>query len=140
VNLPGADDVHEIQMNRAVALIEEKKAGGGKGRFGRAAPAPIKELGESPVTGKPVRVLNGRYGPYISDGDTNANVPKDKKPEDISADEALSLLAARAEMGGGKKKKKAPVKKAPAPKKAAAKSAKKPAAKKAPAKKASKKA
>ena len=39
VNLPGADDVHEIQMNRAVALIEEKKAGGGKGRFGRA-PAP----------------------------------------------------------------------------------------------------
>ncbi|MBY0568669.1 MAG: type I DNA topoisomerase [Hyphomonadaceae bacterium] len=123
VNLPGADDVFEIQMNRAVALIEEKKAGGGKGRFGRAAPAPIKELGESPVTGKPVRVLNGRYGPYITDGETNANVPKDKKPEDIEADEALSLLAARVEAGGGKKKKKAPVAKkaAPAPKKAAVK-------------------
>ncbi|MEZ5956286.1 MAG: topoisomerase C-terminal repeat-containing protein [Hyphomonadaceae bacterium] len=133
-------------MNRAVALIEEKKAGGGKGRFGRAAPAPIKELGESPVTGKPVRVLNGRYGPYISDGETNANVPKDKKPEDVTADEALSLLAARAEAGGGKRKKKAPAKKAAAPKKqaapkkAAAKTAKKPAAKKAPAKKAAKKA
>jgi DNA topoisomerase-1 len=152
VNLPGADDVFEIQMNRAVALIEEKKAGGGKGRFGRAAPAPIKELGESPVTGKPVRVLNGRYGPYISDGETNANVPKDKKPEDIEADEALSLLAARVEAGGGKKKKKAPVAKkaAPAPKKAAVKpkaaapkkaAAKKVAAKKkAPAKKAAKKA
>jgi DNA topoisomerase-1 len=121
VNLPGADDVHEIQMNRAVALIEEKKAGGAKGRFGRAAPAPIKELGESPVTGKPVRVLNGRYGPYISDGETNANVPKDKKPEDVTADEALSLLAARAEAGGGKKKaKRAPAKKAAAEKKAAA--------------------
>ena len=53
VNLPGVEDVFEIQMNRAVALIDEKKAGGGKGRFGRAAPAPIKELGESPVTGKP---------------------------------------------------------------------------------------
>ena len=148
VNLPGAGDVHEIQMNRAVALIEEKKAGGGKGRFGRAAPAPIKELGESPVTGKPVRVLNGRYGPYITDGETNANVPKDKKPEDIEADEALSLLAARAEAGGGKKKKKAPAKKAAvkkeaAPKKAAAKkpvAPKKAAAKKAPAKKATKKA
>lgn len=107
VNLPGADDVHEIQMNRAVALIEEKKAGGGKGRFGRAAPAPIKELGESPVTGKAVRVLNGRYGPYINDGETNANVPKDKKPEDVTLDEALSLLAARAEAGGGKRGKSA---------------------------------
>ncbi|MGE0743011.1 MAG: type I DNA topoisomerase [Hyphomonadaceae bacterium] len=150
VNLPGADDVHEIQMNRAVALIEEKKAGGAKGRFGRAAPAPIKELGESPVTGKPVRVLNGRYGPYINDGETNANVPKEKKPEDVTLDEALSLLAARAEMGGGKKKKKAPAKKAAekeaSPKKAAAKkepapkAAKKAAAKKAPAKAAAKKA
>ena len=100
VNLPGADDVHEIQMNRAVALIEEKKAGGGKGRFGRAPAPPIKELGESPVTGKPIRVLNGRYGPYITDGETNANTPKDKKPEDITVDEALSLLAARAEAGG----------------------------------------
>jgi DNA topoisomerase-1 len=138
VNLPGADDVHEIQMNRAVALIEEKKAGGGKGRFGRAAPAPLKELGESPVTGKPVRVLSGRYGPYINDGETNANVPKEKKPEDVTFDEALALLAARLEAGGGKKKKKAPAKKEPAAKKAAApkKAAKKPAApKKATAKK-----
>ena len=148
VNRPGADDVHEIQMNRAVALIEEKKAGGGKGRFGRAAPAPLKELGESPVTGKPVRVLSGRYGPYINDGETNANVPKEKKPEDVTFDEALALLAARLEAGGGKKKKKAPAKKEPAAKKAAApkKVAKKPAApkkaaaKKPAAKKAAKKA
>ncbi len=139
VNLPGADDVHEIQMNRAVALIEEKKAGGAKGRFGRAPAAPLKELGESPVTGKPVRVLNGRYGPYITDGETNANVPRDKKPEDITADEALSLLAARAEAGGGKRKK-APAAKKAAPKAAATpKVAKKPAAKKAPAKAAAKK-
>ena len=149
-NLPSIEDVFEIQMNRAVAVIDEKKAGGGKGRFGRAAPAPIKELGESPVTGKPVRVLNGRYGPYINDGETNANVPKDKKPEEVTLDEALALLAARAEAGGGKKKGRRA-----APKKAttkagdgedkAAKAAKKPAAKratakKAPAKKAAKKA
>ncbi len=107
-NLPGVDDVFEIQMNRAVAIIDEKKAGGGKGRFGRAPIPPLKELGESPVTGKPVRVMNGRYGPYISDGETNANAPKDKKPEDISMDEALALLAARVEQGGGKKKRKAP--------------------------------
>jgi DNA topoisomerase-1 len=143
VSLPGIEDVFEIQMNRAVALIDEKKAGGGKGRFGRAAPTALKELGESPVTGKAVRVLSGRYGPYINDGDTNANVPKDKKPEDVTMDEALALLAARVEQGGGKKKKKAPAKKAAPKKEAAPKKAaspKKAAAKKAPAKKAAKKA
>jgi DNA topoisomerase-1 len=138
-SLPSVEDVFEIQMNRAVAVIDEKKAGGGKGRFGRAAPTALKELGESPVTGKPVRVLSGRYGPYINDGETNANVPKDKKPEDVTLDEALSLLEARAAMGGSKKKgKKAPAKKAAEPKaakKAAPKAAKKTAAKKTPAKK-----
>jgi DNA topoisomerase-1 len=146
-SLQSVEDVFEIQMNRAVAVIDEKKAGGGKGRFGRAAPTAIKEFAESPVTGKPVKVLSGRYGPYINDGETNANVPKDKKPEDVSFDEALSLLAARVEQGGGKKKKKAPakkaaVKKAAVPKKAAAKkpAAKKSVAKKTPAKKAAKKA
>jgi DNA topoisomerase-1 len=131
-NLPSIEDVFEIQMNRAVAVIDEKKAGGGKGRFGRAAPTAIKDLGESPVTSKAVRVLNGRYGPYINDGETNANVPKDKKPEDVTLDEALSLLAARAEAGGGKKKR-APGKKSSATKKDVA-VAKKPASKKAPAK------
>ncbi len=141
--LPGIDDVFEIQMNRAVAIIDEKKAGGGKGRFGRAPVPPLKELGESPVTGKPVRVMNGRYGPYVTDGETNANAPKDKKPEDVTMDEALALLAARAEQGGGKKKRKAPAakpaaKKAPAPKKETA--AKKAAPKKAPVKKPAKKA
>lgn len=136
-NLPSVEDVFEIQMNRAVAVIDEKKAGGGRGRFGRAAPAPIKELGESPVTGKPVRVLNGRYGPYINDGETNANAPKDKKPEDVTLDEALALLAARAEAGGGKRKKKAPAKKAAAAKEATPKKA---APRKAPAKAAAKKA
>ncbi|MGQ0532687.1 MAG: type I DNA topoisomerase [Caulobacteraceae bacterium] len=143
-NLGSVEDVFEIQMNRAVAVIDEKKAGGpGRfgGRFGRAAPAPIKELGESPVTGKPVRVLNGRYGPYINDGETNANVPKDKKPEDVTFDEALALLAARAEAGGGKKKKKAPAMKAAGEKKdATPRKAAKSTAKKAPAKKAAKKA
>jgi DNA topoisomerase-1 len=141
-NLPSVEDVFEIQMNRAVAVIDEKKAGGGKGRFGRAAPVPIKELGESPVTGKPVRVLNGRYGPYINDGETNANVPKDKKPEDVTLEEALSLLAARAEAGGGKKRgKKAAAKKAAKSGNGdAAKPPKKPVAKKAPAKRAAKKA
>ena len=125
-NLPSVEDVFEIQMNRAVAVIDEKKAGGGRGRFGRPAPTPLKELGESPVTGKPVRVLSGRYGPYISDGETNANIPKDQKPEDVTLDIALPLLEARAAAGGGKKRrapKKAAATKDGAPKKAAAKKA-----------------
>ncbi len=135
-NLPSIEDVLEIQMNRAVAVIDEKKAGGGKGRFGRAAPTALKELGESPVTGKPVRVLSGRYGPYINDGEVNANVPRDKKPEDVTLDEALSLLAARVEAGGGKKKgrKPTPRKEATKPVKPTAKKASAP--RKAPAKKA----
>src|SRR5262249_50808154 len=141
----------EIQMNRAVAIIDEKKAGGAKGRFGRAPTPPLKELGESPVTGKPVRVLNGRYGPYINDGETNANVPKDKKPEDVSLDEALSLLEARVAAGGGKKKSKrgsskpapkaeAEAKSKPAPKTKAAAKAAAPNSAKRPTKKTAKKA
>ncbi len=130
-NLPGIEDVFDIQMNRAVALIEEKKAGGGKGRFGREPPAALKELGESPVTGKPVKVMGGRYGPYVTDGETNANIPKEHKPEDLTLDIALPLLEARLMAGGGKKKRSA-AKKAPAAKKAAPKKApaKKVAAKK----------
>lgn len=136
-SLGSVEDVFEIQMNRAVAVIDEKKAGGGKGRFGRAAPTALKELGESPVTGKHVRVLSGRYGPYINDGETNANVPKDKKPEDVTLDEALSLLAARAEAGGGRKKgRKAAPKKAPTKAGNGAKPGKKAAAKTATPKKA----
>jgi DNA topoisomerase-1 len=148
-NLQSVDDALEIQMNRAVALIDEKK-NNPRSRFQRGAPAPLKVLGDSPVTGKSVNVMSGRYGPYVTDGETNATIPKEHKPEELTLDIALPLLAARAEMGGGKKKKKAPAKKAAvkkevektatALKKATKPAAKKPAvpktAKKAPAKKA----
>jgi DNA topoisomerase-1 len=103
VNLPGIDDALEIGLNRAVALFEEKKNGGG--RRGRAAQPPLKELGESPVTGKPVRVLEGRYGQYVTDGVTNATLPKGTDPLAVTADQALALLAARAELGPTKKQK-----------------------------------
>jgi DNA topoisomerase-1 len=124
-NLADVEEVFEIQANRAVALLAEKLAGNAR-RFGRgAAVAALKELGESPVTGKVVKVMPGRYGPYITDGDTNANVPKDVVPEAMTLELALPLLAKKAEDGGGKKKKK------PARGGKPSAAAKKPAAKKA---------
>ncbi len=132
-NLPSIDDVFEVGLNRAVTLIEEKKANPRAGR-GQAA-KPLKELGEHPETGDPVNVMNGRYGPYVKHQKTNATIPGGTDPQDITLEQALELIAAREKKPAKKKaaKKKA-AKKAPA-KKAAKKTTKKAAAKKAPAKK-----
>jgi DNA topoisomerase-1 len=126
-NVSDIDEVFEVGLNRAVALLAEKRAG----RPGRgAAIAPLKDLGAHPETGEPIHVMAGRFGPYVKSGKINATLPKGTAPEDLTLEDALPLLAAKA---GAAPKKKAPAKKAAAPKKAAAK---KPAAKKAPAKKA----
>ena len=138
-NLENADEVFDVGLNRAVAILADKRAGGGRPQ--RAAAAALAELGNHPEDGKPIRVLSGRFGPYIKHGDTNANVPKGKDPAAITLEEALALIAERAAKGGAKK----PAKKAAASKsKAKAESdapakktaAKKPAAKKPAAKKA----
>jgi DNA topoisomerase I len=134
VNLPGIDDVFEIGLNRAVALIAEKAAGGGKGRFQRTPAVALAELGESPVTGKAISVRNGRFGPFITDGVTIVNVPRGAEPASVTIDQALGLLAEKAAKGGGGKKKPAAKTKAKA-EPAEAKPAKKPAAKKTAAKK-----
>jgi DNA topoisomerase-1 len=137
-NLPSVDEVFEVGLNRAVTLIAEKRAGGG-GR-GRGETAALKDLGAHPADGAPVRVMAGRYGPYIKHGSTNANVPKDKDPKELTLEEAVALIAEREAKGGGKKKpakaKAAAKPKAKAEKAAPAKKAapKKAAAKKAPAK------
>ncbi|MBP6878824.1 MAG: type I DNA topoisomerase [Phenylobacterium sp.] len=132
-NLPNVDEVFEVGLNRAVALLAEKRAGGG--RPGRGEAAALKDLGAHPADGAPVKVLAGRYGPYIKHGSTNANIPKGKDPQEITLEEAVALIAEREAKGGGKKKGKAAAKpkaeKAPAKKAAAKKpAAKKPAAKK----------
>lgn len=125
-NVSDIDEVFEVGLNRAVALLAEKRAG----RPGRgAAAAPLKDLGAHPETGEPIHVMAGRFGPYVKSGKINATLPKGVAPEDLTLEDALPLLAAKA---GAAPKKKAPAAKKAAPKKAAAK---KPAAKKAPAKK-----
>jgi transcriptional regulator with XRE-family HTH domain len=117
-------------LRKNPGAIPKKAKGPGK-RFG--APA-LKELGAHPDDGAPVRVLKGRFGPYVSHGKVNANVPKDVQPEDMTLEIALPLLAARAPA----KKTKAAPKKAAA-KKAPAKAPAKPAAKKPAARKPAKK-
>ena len=125
--LSNTAEVFETGMNAAVVKLAEAaaaKAAGGRPQRGVAT--ALAELGAHSESGAAVRVLAGRYGPYITDGTTNANVPKGAEPTAVTLDEAIALLAARAAAGPSKKGKKAPAKKA-APKKAAAK---KPAAKK----------
>ncbi|MDE0408643.1 MAG: type I DNA topoisomerase [Alphaproteobacteria bacterium] len=121
VSIPRGDDVLEIGLNRAVALIADKKGG-------RAA-GPLKELGAHPADGKPVTVHKGRYGPYVKHGRIMASLPKGQAPEAATLEAALPLLEQKKAAGGktGGRKAAAKPKAAPAkgrPRKTAA--AKKP--------------
>jgi DNA topoisomerase-1 len=116
-NLESVEEVFSVGANRAVSLLAEKAAGG-KGRFQRAKPTVLKDLGEHPGEGGKIEVLSGRYGPYVKHGSVNATIPNGVDPAAISVEQAIELIAARAAKGPGKK----PAKKSPA--KAAAKDAK----------------
>ena len=111
-NLELIEDVFSVGLNRAVTLLAEKAAGGGKGRFQRAKPTVLKDLGEHPQGGGKIEVLSGRYGPYVKHDKINATIPNGKDPAAITVEEAVELLAARAAKGPGKK----PVRKAKAAK------------------------
>ncbi len=123
-NVESMEDVFTIGLNRAVTVLAEKKAGGG-GRFGRAAQRTVlKDLGEHPIEGGKVEVLEGRYGPYITHNKVNANIPRGKEPGDITLEEAIALIAERIANGGGKSKGKAKAKPAAKTKATAAKAGK----------------
>ena len=130
-NLPTADEVFDVGVNRAVDLLATKRAG----RRGGAESAALAELGAHPADGQPIRVLSGRYGPYIKHGATNANVPRGADPLSVTLEQAIELIAERVAKGGGGKAKKPAraVKAKAAPKAVSAKNA--PAKKKVPAKK-----
>ncbi|MGL6042802.1 MAG: type I DNA topoisomerase [Sandaracinobacteroides sp.] len=140
-NLKETSDLFEIGMNAAVMKLAEPK-----GAARRGSMEPLAVLGAHPESGAEVKVMNGRFGPYITDGTYNANVPKGADPATVTLAQGVELLAERAAKGppSGKKGRKAPARKAapqktPAQKAPAKKAAaKKPAAKKAaPKKKAS---
>ena len=126
VSLKGDDDVLTIGINRAVTLIAEKPKG-------RGGPQPLRVLGEHPADKRPVGVYEGKYGAYVKHGKINATLPRDIGINDVTMEQAVALLAERAEkMGaGGGKRRAARKKEAKAPKEAkAAKTPKTPRAKK----------
>ncbi len=134
--LKSTAEVFETGMNAAVVKLAEAAAGAGA-RGGRQAAEPLKVFGAHPTSGGEIKLMAGRYGPYVTDGTTNATLPRDKKPEDLTEAEAITLIDERAAKGPAKGKKKAAPKKAPAKKDGAKKDgAKKAAPKKAAAKKA----
>ncbi len=117
-NLDSVDEVFTVGANRAISLLAEKKSG-----RGRATPAALKELGEHPSGGGAITVRSGRYGPYVNHGKVNATLPRAVKPEDVTLEQAVELLAERAGRAPAKKAapkgRKAPAKKPRAKSKAA---------------------
>lgn len=99
-SLPANCSPLEISLAQSLELLAQPRTRGGA----RGAPRdPLKVFPPSPVTGEPVRLLAGRYGPYVTDGQTNASLPKTTPPENLEFNEAVSLLAERAAAGGSKK-------------------------------------
>lgn len=106
-----------ITLNDAIELFKQPKT---RGRG--AQPKIMREVGKHPVSEKVMQIKSGRYGPYVTDGETNASLPQGSDPAAITIEEAANLIdarAARVAEGGGRKKK--PAKKAAAPKAAAPK-------------------
>ncbi len=121
-------EVFETGMNAAVVKLAEAAARSGP----RRGAEPLRVLGAHPGSGDEVKLMAGRYGPYVTDGTTNATLPKAAEPDALTLEDAVALIDARAAAAPAKKGRKAGAKKT-APKKAAAKkaSAKKPSGKKA---------
>ncbi|MER6692585.1 type I DNA topoisomerase [Streptomyces minutiscleroticus] len=126
-SLQSEEQLFTITLEEALAIYAQPKQ---RGRA--AAKPPLKELGEDPVSGKPVVVKDGRFGPYVTDGETNATLRSGDSVEAITPERGYELLAEKRAKGPAKKTaKKAAAKKAPAKKTAAKKTAaKKTAAKK----------
>jgi DNA topoisomerase-1 len=125
-SLDSEEKLFTVTLEEAQALLAQPK------QYGRRAAAPkppLKELGTDPASGKPMVVKEGRFGPYVTDGETNASLRKGDDVETLTDERASDLLAERRARGPAPKKaakkaapRKAPAKKAPA-KKAAAKKA-----------------
>lgn len=97
--IESAEDIFTIGLNRAVTMIAEAKPG-------RISSSEIKHLGEHPEDKKPVRVMKGKFGPYIKYKSLNSTIPEEKDPNDITMSDALILIEKRKEYDKNKKKNK----------------------------------
>jgi DNA topoisomerase-1 len=133
-SLETEEQLFTITLEECLKVLAEPKR-----RRGQTTAAPLRELGEDPSTGRPMVIKDGRFGPYVTDGETNASLRKGDEVETLTVERGSELLADRRSRGPVTRKrgaKKAATKKAPAKKAAAKRSAKKASAKKAAAKKA----
>ena len=89
-------------MNAAVAKLADAASGGGRQKS--ASREPIAVLGAHPESGKEVKVMAGRYGPYVTDGTTHATLPKGAEPKSVALDEAVRLIDSKAAKGPAAKK------------------------------------
>jgi DNA topoisomerase-1 len=96
-SLTPEDDVYTVGLDRALELLSQPKS-----TRQRGGAKVIRELGPHPTDAEPVNVYEGRYGPYVKHGATNASLPKGVSPEELGMDKALSLLAAKAVSGKAK--------------------------------------
>ena len=99
--LSNSAEVFETGMNAAVAKLADAAANPGRARN---APAALREIGAHPVSGAPMKLMEGRFGAYVSDGQTNATVPKGTDGMSLTIDAAAALLEARAAAAPAKKK------------------------------------
>ena len=133
-SLENEEQIFTVTVEQAKAILAQPKQRGRR----QAAAGPLRELGNDPTSGKMVQVREGRFGPYVTDGETIASLRKGDTIEEVTIERAAELLAEKRERGPSKRGKKAGAKRAPAKKAGAKKAgAKKAGAKKAPRKKAS---
>ncbi|MGB9367983.1 MAG: type I DNA topoisomerase [Xanthobacteraceae bacterium] len=99
-SLESGDEVLNVGINRAVTLIAEKRANPGKGR--RFGGDPGRSVGDHPQRGGAILVKKGRYGPYVANNGINATIPDNIVPDEITLDQAVGLIEARAEKTGAK--------------------------------------
>jgi DNA topoisomerase-1 len=138
-SLDNEDKLFTVTLDEALALLAAPKT-----RQRRAAAPPLREMGPDPITERPMVIKDGRFGPYVTDGEVNASLRRGQTPEELTVEQASEMLAEKRAKGpaprkraAAKKAADAPAKKATAKKATAKKTAKKAVAKKAAAGKAS---
>jgi DNA topoisomerase-1 len=111
-SIPADESPLDLTLERALELLKQPRTNA----RASSQPKTLKEVGKHPETNAPIQLKSGRYGPYVTDGTTNASLQQGADPDALTLDEAVALLKARAERGPAKKRTRA--KRAPAAKSA----------------------